>query len=329
MRFLYPYLLWLLLLLPLLFAVKGRRGKSPSLLFSTTSMAARLGRKKQASPLRLKQFLRPLLLGLLIIAAARPQLGNTTTEVNASGIDILLAVDVSRSMRALDFTLDNERANRLEVVKHVVDSFIEDRPNDRIGLIAFAKQPYLVCPPTLDHNWLRKRLEALQLGMVDGTQTAIGSAIGSGINRLKDIDSKSRIIILLTDGLNNSGQVPPLLAAEAAETMGVKVYTIGAGSRGEAPMPYSDSYGRKWVQMERVDIDEKTLSEVAEITGALYFRATDTESLTNIYDEINTMETTTRTIKKFEHYKELFPLFVGLAMLMLAFEFIQQRKQLP
>ena len=152
MRFLYPHLLWLLLLLPLLFAYKGRRGKSPSLLFSTTSMAAKLGRKKLASPLRLKQFLRPLLLGLLIIAAARPQLGNTTTEVNASGIDILLAVDVSQSMRALDFTLNSERANRLEVVKHVVDAFIEERPNDRIGLIAFAKQPYLVCPPTLDHN---------------------------------------------------------------------------------------------------------------------------------------------------------------------------------
>lgn len=328
MRFLYPHLLWLLLLLPLLAILRGKQGKAAALLFSSTGMAASLARIRKSGPLKVQAALRLLTLALLIIAAARPQLGNTTTEVQASGIDILLAVDVSGSMEAMDFKLKGERANRLEVVKNVLDKFIDERPNDRIGLVAFGARPYLVCPLTLDHSWLRKRLEALSIGMVeDGT--AIGSAIGSGINRLKDLESKSRIIILLTDGLNNAGQVSPLMAAEAAETVGVKVYTIGAGTRGEAPMPGRDIFGRQRMQMVRVDIDEETLSKVAEKTGAQYFRATDTKSLTSIYDEINRMETTTRTIKKFENYRELFSIMAAAALLFLLFELYLRKNQLP
>lgn len=328
MRFLYPHLLWLLLLLPLLAVLRGRQGKSAALLFSSIGMAASLARTKKNGPLKVQAPLRLLTLGLLIVAAARPQLGNTTTEVQASGIDILLAVDVSGSMEAMDFKLKRERATRLEVVKNVLDRFIDERPNDRIGLVAFGARPYLVCPLTLDHNWLRKRLEALSIGMVeDGT--AIGSAIGSGINRLRDLESKSRIIILLTDGLNNAGQVSPLMAAEAAETVGVKVYTIGAGTRGEAPMPGRDIFGRQRMQMVRVDIDEETLSQVAEKTGAQYFRATDTKSLESIYDEINRMETTTRTIKKFENYRELFSFMAAAALLFLSLELYLRRNQLP
>lgn len=328
MRFLYPHLLWLLLLLPLLAVLRGRQGKSAALLFSSIGMAASLARTKKNGPLMVQAPLRLLTLGLLIVAAARPQLGNTTTEVQASGIDILLAVDVSGSMEAMDFKLKRERATRLEVVKNVLDRFIDERPNDRIGLVAFGARPYLVCPLTLDHNWLRKRLEALSIGMVeDGT--AIGSAIGSGINRLRDLESKSRIIILLTDGLNNAGQVSPLMAAEAAETVGVKVYTIGAGTRGEAPMPGRDIFGRQRMQMVRVDIDEETLSQVAEKTGAQYFRATDTKSLESIYDEINRMETTTRTIKKFENYRELFSFMAAAALLFLSLELYLRRNQLP
>jgi Ca-activated chloride channel family protein len=248
--------------------------------------------------------------------------------VQASGIDILLAVDVSGSMEAMDFTLNSQPVSRLEVVKKVVDEFIDERPNDRIGLVGFGGRPYLVCPLTLDHDWLRKRLESLSIGMVeDGT--AIGSAIGSGINRLRDQDSKSRILILLTDGMNNSGRVPPLVAAEAAETMGIKVYTIGAGTRGEAPIPVKDAFGRTQIRMARVDIDEKTLSEVAEKTGAQYFRATDTNSLARIYDEINRMETTTRTIKKFENYRELYPFLVLTALILLGLELAAGRRQLP
>ncbi len=328
MRFLHPHLLWFLALLPLLALLHGRRGAAPALLFSSTSLAATLAGARKARPGSLLLLVRLAVLALLILALARPQQGNTTTEIKASGIDIILAVDVSGSMEAMDFTLDGKPANRLAVVKKVVDEFINQRPSDRIGLVAFAGRPYLVSPLTLDHDWLRKRLESLNLGMVeDGT--AIGSAIGSGINHLRDQKSKSRLLILLTDGMNNAGSVPPLIAAEAAETLAIKVYTIGAGTRGEAPMPVTDPFGRRRLVRAKVDIDEDTLTKVAEKTGAVYFRATDTASLAKIYDEINTMETTTKTIKKFEDYRELFPFLLGAALLLLGFELFSTRKRLP
>ncbi len=328
MRFLHPELLWLLTLLPLLALLYGRVGGAPALLFSTTSLASFLAGARKTRPGTFHFLLRLAVLALLILALARPQWGNSTTEIEASGIDILLAVDVSGSMEAMDFTLGGRPANRLEVVKKVVDEFIDQRPNDRIGLLAFAGRPYLVSPLTLDHSWLRKRLESLQIGMVeDGT--AIGSAIGSGTNRLRDRKSKSRILILLTDGMSNAGRIPPLIAAEAAETMNIKVYTIGAGTRGEAPMPVSDNFGRRRIVQVQVDIDEATLTKVAEKTGAMYFRATDTASLSKIYDEINKMETTTRTIKNFESYRELFLFFVLGALLLLSLEIFQSRKKLP
>lgn len=328
MRFLHPELLWLLALLPLFALRYGRAGGAPALLFSTTSLAASLAGTRKTRPGTLHLLLRLVVLFLLILALARPQWGSSTTEIEASGIDILLAVDVSGSMEAMDFTLGGRPANRLEVVKKVVDEFISQRPNDRIGLLAFAGRPYLVSPLTLDHSWLRKRLESLQIGMIeDGT--AIGSAIGSGTNRLRDRQSKSRILILLTDGMNNAGRIPPLIAAEAAETLAIKAYTIGAGTRGTAPMPVTDSFGRRRVIQAKVDIDEETLTRVAEKTGAIYFRATDTASLAKIYDEINKMETTTRTVKKFESYRELFVFFVLGALFLLSLEIFQSRKKLP
>jgi Ca-activated chloride channel homolog len=328
MRFLHPELLWLLLLLPLLAFFKGRRGAAPALVFSSTSLLSSLVHARKVSPGNLLLALKLFAIGLLILAMARPQQGNTTTEVNASGIDILLAVDISGSMQAMDFTLQGKTANRLDVVKSVVGEFIEARPNDRIGLVAFARQPYLVSPLTLDHDWLQKRLRSLTIGMIkDGT--AIGSAIGTGTNRLRDKKSKSRILILLTDGMNNAGKIPPLVAAEAAETLGIKVYTIGAGTRGDAPMPVIDPFGRKRLIRSKVDIDEDTLNKVAELTGAQYFRATDTQSLSKIYSDINKMETTTRTIKKFEHYRELFPFFIVAALLLFCSGLLFQNKRLP
>lgn len=327
MRFAHPELLWLLLLVPLFLVLKGRRGPAVSLVFSSTGFLETLmkGRKNRAG--QLCWLFKLLSLALLILALARPQLGNTTTDIEASGIDILLAVDVSGSMEAMDFKLNGKSVNRLEVVKSVVADFIEQRPNDRIGLVAFAGKPYMISPLTLDHNWLTKRLEAISIGMIDDNGTAIGSAIGSGTNRLRELNSKSRIIILLTDGMNNQGKLTPMLAAEAAKTFHIKVYTIGAGTRGEAPTPVIDAFGRKRLAMMKVDIDEETLAEVAEMTGAKYFRATDTDSLEKIYDEINTMETTTRTIKKFENYQELFIYFTiaGLCSMLVAI-FIDARR---
>ncbi len=327
MRFLHPELLWLLTLLPLLILLKGRRGAAPALIFSTTSLARIMAQGRKISPGRLSLFLKLIAVGLLIIALARPQQGNTTTEINASGIDILLAVDVSGSMEAMDFRLRGKAVNRLEVVKNVVDSFIEARPNDRIGLVAFAGKPYLISPLTLDHDWLRKRLESISIGMIeDGT--AIGSAIGTSVNRLRDQEAKSRIIILLTDGINNGGRVPPLIAAEAAEALKIKVYTIGAGTRGKAPFPVVQ-FGRRRLVQATVDIDEESLRQVAAKTGARYFRATDTKSLEKIYSEINKMETTTRTIKKFENYRELFPFVLLGAFVFLSVELLFNRSRLP
>jgi len=231
-------------------------------------------------------------------------------------------------MEALDFTLQGRPANRLEVVKSVIRQFVEQRPSDRIGLLAFSGRPYMVSPLTLDQDWLLQRLDALSIGMVeDGT--AIGSAIGVGVNRLQDSEARSRILILLTDGMNNAGIVPPLVAAEAAEALGVKVYTIGAGTKGEAPMPVVDSFGRKRLVRVMVDIDDETLGKVAAMTGARYFRATDTQSLEKVYGEINSMETTTRTIKKFENYREIFPWFIGAALVFLGFELLGSQRRLP
>ncbi|MCB2216818.1 VWA domain-containing protein [Desulfofustis glycolicus] len=328
MRFLHPELLWLLTLLPVLALLRGRRGAAPALLFSTTAIAATLASARKYQPGKLLASLKLLVIACLILALARPQLGNTTTEIEASGIDIMLAVDVSGSMEAMDFTLQGKTANRLQVVKAVVADFIADRPNDRIGLLAFSVRPYLISPLTLDHHWLQKRLEALTVGMIeDGT--AIGSAIGVGVSRLHEQESKSRILILLTDGMNNAGKVPPAAAAEAARTLEIKVYTIGAGTRGVARTPVVDPYGRKVLANVRVDIDERSLQQIAALTGARYYRATDTASLERIYQEINAMETTTRTSKHFEHYRELYPLLIVVALLLLAGELLLRRRFLP
>jgi Ca-activated chloride channel family protein len=328
LRFVHPELLWLLLILPVLALLRGRRGPAPALVFSSVSIARSIAGNRKAVPGRFLGLLRLTALGLIILAIARPQWGNTTTEVEASGIDILLAVDISGSMEAMDFTLKGRTANRLDVVKSVVANFIQDRPNDRIGLVAFAGRPYMVCPLTLDHDWLQLRLDSLKTGIIeDGT--AIGSAIASGVNRLRDRNAKSRILILLTDGMSNAGKVAPLTAAEAAETLGIKVYTIGAGTRGTAPMPVTDQFGRRRLMRVKVDIDEKTLSQVAQMTGAKYFRATGTKSLERIYDEINAMEATTRKIKHFARYRELFSWLVIMALLLLATELFVSRRRLP
>ncbi|WP_041277574.1 vWA domain-containing protein [Desulfotalea psychrophila] len=327
MRFVHPEFLWLLLLLPLLAFFRGKQGPGPALIFSSTALIGQLSSVRKNYRGKIALFLRLLTLALIICALARPQLGNTTREIKSSGIDILLAVDVSGSMQAMDFTLNGKRTNRLEVVKDVMAKFISQRPNDSIGLVAFAGRPYVVCPPTLDHNWLTLRLHSLSIGMIeDGT--AIGSAIGTGVNRLREKKSPSQIIILLTDGINNAGKVPPLIAAEAAKSFKVKVYTIGAGTRGEAPIPITDAFGRRQLVRARVDIDDKTLSKVAQITGARYFRATDTESLEKVYAEINSMETTSRSMKKFENYQELFPFLIMFSLILLCFE-ISNKRRLP
>jgi len=320
-HFAHPEILWLLALVPLLALLRGKKGPAGSMRYSTAEVAKQVAGLRKSRAGQWLIGLRFLALALLIVGLARPQFVQGTTEVEASGIDILLAVDASSSMEALDFKMNGKSSNRINAVKSVVAKFVEERPNDRIGLVAFAGRPYMMSPLTLDHTWLQKRLEDLKIGTVeDGT--AIGSAIASSVNRLRDQDAKSKIVILLTDGMNNSGKVTPQTAAEAAEALGIKVYTIGAGSRGEAPMPVTDQFGNRRLMMAKVDIDEATLKNVANKTGAKYFRATNTNSLAKIYDEINKLETTTRKVRKFEHYTELFKWAALLALLFLGSELL-------
>jgi len=330
-RFLQPQWLWLLTLLPLALLWRGRRGAVPAVEYSNVSLARQVARQTRSRAGRWVWML-PILAGaFMVVGLARPQFGHGRTEVQASGIDIMLALDVSGSMHALDFKVDGQPVNRVDVVKSIVAKFIEDRPNDRIGIVAFAGAPYLVSPLTLDHDWLEQNLTRVQTaGVEDGT--AIGSAIATCVNRLRDTPAKSKIVVLLTDGVNNSGKISPAAAAEAAKALGVKVYTIAVGARGEAPVPVKDQFGNTQIVMSKVDVDEDTLQKIADETSGRFYRATDTESLEHIYAEINSLEKSKETIHKFERYQELFAwaLLPALGVLGLAVGLEQTRyRRLP
>jgi len=312
-----PELLLLVLLIPLLWF--NRRRKTAGVRFSSGSFLEKLSGTFKIKTLRHIIILRMLILLLFIIALARPQKPITQNRIFKEGVDIVLNVDTSTSMEALDFSIAGKRYNRLYVVKKAVEDFITERVNDRIGLIAFAGRPYIVCPLTLDHNWLLSNLERVKIGMIeDGT--AIGSSIAAAVNRLKSSTAKTKIIILLTDGRNNAGKISPLTAAEAARAMGVKIYTIGAGSIGAVPYPVRDAFGRQRIQYVEVDMDESSLAKIAEITHGRYFRATDTDSLKKIYEQINKLEKTPFKQPKFSRYEELYPVFLLLGLGLLALE---------
>ena len=226
-RFANPLLLWLLAALPLLALLRGRIGRTAALLYPSADLVRSIGRGVTANAGSARTTLRLLALALFIVALARPQQGLGTAEVETSGIDIVLAIDVSGSMRALDFELDGKRADRLEVVKSVVRRFVDARGDDRIGMIGFAGRPYLVSPLTLDHDWLAQNLERVRIGLIeDGT--AVGSAIAASVNRLREQKAKSKVVILLTDGVNNAGKVEPLTAAEAARELDHAVLVTAA-----------------------------------------------------------------------------------------------------
>jgi Ca-activated chloride channel homolog len=315
-RFLQPEWFWLMALLPVVMLWRGRRGPVAAIEYSDVSLAREVSHGSR-SRIGLLVWALPLLAGaLMIVGLARPQRTHSRTEVTANGIDIVLGLDVSGSMQALDFRIDHQRVNRIEVVKSVVSKFIDERPDDRIGLIAFAGAPYLVSPITLDHDWLQQNLERVTIGGTDDG-TAIGSAIAAGVNRLRLTPAKSKVVILLTDGVNNTGKISPLAAAEAARAMGVKIYTVGVGVRGDAPIPVRDAAGNTRLIMAKVDVDEKTLQAVADETGGKFYRATDTDSLQKIYEQINRFEKSAQTVQKFERTEELYPwaLIPSLAIL--------------
>jgi Ca-activated chloride channel homolog len=317
--FAHPWVLWFLLLLPLLALLKGRVGGQAAVTFSATGPLAAIGRRRKSRAGALLVALSQLALACFVVALARPQLGNTLTRTQASGVDIIIAIDVSRSMLAEDFTIGNQRANRLEAVKNVTERFIRQRPNDRIGIVAFAGRPYLVSPITLDHDWLIANLDRLQTGMVeDGT--AIGSAIALASNRLKDKEAKTKIIILLTDGDNNSGRVTPLTAAEAASALGIRIYTIGAGTHGPVPFPVQDPFGRTVYRQVEMTFGEDELRQIASITNGEYFRATDTKTLEGIFTAIDQLEKTKIEVERFAQFRDLFPWLVAAGLTLLAAE---------
>lgn len=313
-----PWFLLLLLLLPLIAWLRGKRGEPASFIYSSVQLVRPIAGLTKSHAGRILGTLRWFSLVAFIIALAQPRLIEGDAKIRASGVDIVVAIDLSTSMAAEDFELEGKRVNRLEIAKDVLRKFIQNRPNDRIGLVAFAGRAYVASPLTLDHDFLLQNLERLYLGMIED-QTAIGSGLSTSLNRLRDIESKSKIVILMTDGVNNAGKVPPLTAAEVAETLRIKVYTIGIGTRGEAPVPYTDMFGQRRYQNVPVDVDEPTLQKIAEKTGGKYYRADNTESFRKIYAEIDRMEKTEFEVKKYQQFRELFQwvLWAGAAALLL------------
>lgn len=313
MSFAHPYLLLLLLLLPLLAWLQGRRGSDPAFLYSSVRLLDGLSGVRRSSAGAMLAALQWLGLAILIIALAQPRLMHSQTSRQASGVDIVVALDLSGSMVAEDFEIRGERINRLDMAKQVLNKFIENRPNDRIGLVVFATDAYTAAPLTLDHDFLRMQLERMELGVINPNATAIGSGLSTAVNRLRELESKSKIVVLLTDGVNNSGEIEPLAAAAAARALGVKVYTVGVGTHGHAPVPVY-FMGQKTYRMQPVDIDEPTLKAIADKTGGRYYRADNAERFREIYEEIDQLEKTDAELRVYTRYRELFAWFIAIGM---------------
>ncbi len=320
MEFAHPlYLYLLLLLLPLIawYIVKLSRTQASFRLASTDAFRE-MPRTLKVYLRHLPFVLRVITIALVIIVLARPQAINSWQTTESQGIDIVLAVDISGSMLAQDLTPD-----RLTAAIKVASEFVADRPNDKIGLVIFAGESFTQCPLTTDHKVLLNLLNEVKFGMIeDGT--AIGLGLANSVNRLKDSDSQSKVVILLTDGTNNRGQIAPLTAADLARSYGIRVYTIGVGTQGMAPTPVQTPFGVR-IQNVEVDIDEKTLTEIASMTGGQYFRAEDNEGLSNIYDEIDEMEKYLINVQNVTRKQELYLPFALLALALIFIELVLRR----
>jgi Ca-activated chloride channel homolog len=321
MIFAHPAFLLLWLALPLAAWLKGRHGAKPAFLYSSVGLLRGLTGPSRSRAGALLAALRWLALAALIAGLARPQLIESETSVKASGIDIVVAVDLSGSMKAMDFVLNREPVNRLVIAKDVVKKFIARRPNDRIGLVAFGARAYIASPLTLDHDALQTNLDRLQIGLIEGENTAIGSALSAAVNRLRELRSKSKIVILMTDGQNNAGKITPAMAAEAAQTLGVKVYTIGVGSLSPPPMQDRRSLWGLFQQWPE-GIDENTLKDIALKTGGKYYRADSADTLRAIYAEIDQFEKTEAEMKKYVRRHELMAWLVTPGLLLLLAELL-------
>lgn len=318
MYFEYPKLLWLLVvpaLLVLHYIWLELAGRHPHLRVSTSVPWKLRGTSFMAVLRHVPFVLRIFALCMIVVAIARPRSSEKMEKIDTEGIDIVLAMDVSTSMLARDLTPD-----RLNASKDIAIEFISQRPSDRMGIVVFAGESFTQCPLTTDRATLINLMKEVQTDLIeDGT--AIGNGLATAVARMKDSDAKSRVIILLTDGVNNRGEISPQMAAEIAKTYGVRVYTIGVGKEGMAPYPVMTPWGVE-IQQVKVEIDEKLLSEIAESTGGRYFRATDNTKLAEIYSEINKMEKARTTVDSFPIYKELFGKYALLALLALLLELV-------
>ena len=321
MKFQNPLLLILIPIVLLILFLAKKKNEESCIRFSNNELFAGLKETFRIKLFRNIILLRFLSLVFIILALARPQAIIEESMIFKEGIDIVLSVDVSTSMLAEDFRIDAKRQNRIEVARDVIKDFVRARNNDRIGIVAFASRPYTICPLTLDHDWLQQNLTRLEVGMIeDGT--AIGSGLIVAMNKVKDTDTKEKIIILLTDGRNNAGDVPPIVAAEAAKALKIRIYTIGVGSKGAAMYPVSDPFGKITYRSVDVDIDEDTLRAIASKTGASYFRATDAEALKKIYQDIDHLEKHGIEEKIYYKHQELYHLFLITAIALLLLEFV-------
>ncbi len=311
MTFAHPYLLLLLLLLPLLAWLKGRRGRPPAFLYSSVKLVEGLTRARRSRAGAFLAALRWLVLALFIVALAQPRLTRSQTTVKASGIDIVCALDLSGSMNTEDYAVNGGRVSRFNMAKPVLEEFIEGRPNDRIGLVVFAAQAFIAAPLTLDHDYLLENIDRLGIGSINSDATAIGDGIITALNRLRDLKAKSKIIVLMTDGGNNSGKIDPITATKAAQALGVKIYTIGLGNR-----EIVQAMGLPPGYLP----DEDTLQQIAQMTGGRYFRADNSEKFKSIYAEIDKLEKTDAIINKYTQFKELFPWFVSCGLVLLLIE---------
>ncbi len=294
--------------------------KPAGITHSITARLAELAGAGSGLRQRILPALRAGCLILLILTAARPQLYNVSREIRSPGVDIIMCLDTSGSMQALDFKIDDKPVSRLAAVKKVVGEFIQKREVDRIGLVVFGEEAFTQAPLTLDKGLLLGLVQKMTIGMA-GDRTAIGSALAIGGKRLKDLKAASKILILLTDGRHNAGDLTPEQAAEAVRALGVKIYTIGVGGRGPAPFPVQSLFGTRMVQRQ-VDLDEATLKKIAAIGGGKYFRATDTAGLEEIYDIIDHAEKTEVKVKEFFHFRELYPYFLIPALILLGLEIL-------
>lgn len=315
MTFAHPWFFGLLLLIPVMiwWQMRSKKNDNPAMRLTTLGgiNPAMAGGKARLRPVLF--VLRVLALISLIIALARPQSSNTTENVDSEGIDMVLSMDVSGSMLAEDF-----KPNRIEAAKAQALKFIDQRPTDRMGLVIFGGESFTMCPITIDHSVLKNQVNQIRNGMVaDGT--SIGMGLATAVDRLRNTKGKSRVVILMTDGVNNTGIIDPSTALEIAKAYKVRIYTIGVGSMGQAPMPVQTPFGIQ-KQMVPVEIDEPLMKRMAAETGGKYFRATGNRSLSSIYDDIDKMEKTKVDITSFKHYSELFFPFALLAIVFLLAE---------